>query len=137
MKLVDAWIWAENIKMLCERKDDNERVELGVFPNISSITKDANATIYVTKGVLRKLRLVHHIYNGVEFVTKLLKNCDFAAPYKKDKGIINFYRKWTTEHGKARAFLAGLAVKDRTITTCFPPTPTAYKEAEKNKIELK
>ena len=131
MKLVDAWIWAENIRILSERKDDKIRKELGVFPDI------ADATIYVSKGVIRKLKFKHHIYNGVEFVTKLLKNFDFAAYYEEEEGIINFYKKWTTQGGKTYIYLAGLAIKDNTITTCFPISQTSYDTAKKNQIELK
>ena len=104
MLLRDAWIWAEKIRMLCERK--NDKVLLGSFPNLRRFTQRQTPQIFVSKTVLKKLREKHGIQNGVEFVRKLLNNHEFAARYEDDKRVINFYRKWTTKSEKEYIFAA-------------------------------
>ena len=132
MKLIDAWIWAEKMKMLCEKKSD--KVLLGSFPTLRRFTQGETPQLFVSKTVLEKLRKKHKIKNGVEFVRKLLNNHEFAARYEEDKRVINFYRKWTTKSGKECIFTAGIAIKDRVVTTCYPPTTTKYNEAYNKRI---
>lgn len=105
---------------------NQELVLVGIFDNLKKYVQ-SGGPIYVTRGVLTKIKLKHHRRNGVAFISMVLSNFIFATRYKK--GLINFYTTRTDEQGRTGYYQVGISVKDKLVTTAYPISKSAYNTA--------
>ena len=117
--------------ILAEKKKRDKMIEVGIFPNLRKFVV-GGGPLFVSNGILIKLKEKHRIGNGIGFIKSVLDNYDFAKKYKK--GFFNFYkivnREWGVHYRQV-----GVSVADKVITTAFLITKDAYEKAYKQRIQ--
>ena len=112
--------------ILAEKKKRDDMIEVGTFPKLDKYVV-GGGPIFVSRGILIKLKKYHRVGNGVGFIRSVLDNYDFAKQYMD--GIFNFYHKFINTAGVVHYRQVGVSVVDKVVTTAFSITPTAYKKA--------
>ena len=117
--------------ILAEKKKRDEMIEVGIFPNLRKFVV-GGGPLFVSNGILIKLKEKHRIGNGIGFIKSVLNDYDFVKRYKK--GFFNFYkivnREWGVHYRQV-----GIAVTDKVITTAFLITKDAYEKAYEQRMQ--
>ena len=117
--------------ILAEKKKRDEMIEVGIFPNLRKFVV-GGGPLFVSNGILIKLKEKHRIGNGIGFIKSVLNDYDFVKRYKK--GFFNFYkivnREWGVHYRQV-----GIAVTDKVITTAFLITKDAYEKAYEQRVQ--
>ena len=117
--------------ILAEKKKGDKMIEVGTFPNLRKFVV-GGGPLFVSSGILIKLKEKHRIGNGIGFIKSVLNDYDFVKRYKK--GFFNFYkivnREWGVHYRQV-----GIAVTDKVITTAFLITKDAYEKAYEQRVQ--
>ena len=118
--------------ILAEKKKGDKMIEVGTFPNLRKFVV-GGGPLYVSMGILIKLKKYHRVGNGVGFIRSVLDNYDFAKQYMD--GIFNFYHKFINTAGVVHYRQVGVSVADKVITTAFLITKDAYEKAYEQRMQ--
>ena len=99
--------------ILAEKKKRDEMIEVGTFPKLDKYVV-GGGPIFVSRGILIKLKKYHRVGNGIGFIRSVLDNYDFK--FINTAGVVHFRQ-------------VGVSVVDKVVTTAFSITPMAYKKA--------
>ena len=105
----------------------NVVTEVGVFPQIDQYIKDGK--VFISRDIEIKCKTKHRIGNLKTFVTNILNNLHFVAPYSGDSNVLNFFGTIVNPQGRTKYHKVAISKRDGRVLTAHSVSQTAYQSA--------